>query len=129
MFHSVTLNKVFDFIERNYRSAIGLFEVAQFVGYTPAYLTDLVRRQTGRPVHDWIIERRMAEACRLLRETNHSASQIAEMMGYQTPGYFFRQFRKRYSITPQAWRVAQRTQMLPSELDRGTNAYPLNAKL
>ena len=81
MLHGVTLTKVFDFIEGNYQDAIGLFEVAQFVGYSPAYLTDLVRRQTGRPVHDWIIERRMTEVCRLLRETTDSASRIAEVTG------------------------------------------------
>jgi AraC-like DNA-binding protein len=108
MQHGITLTKVFDFIEGNYQDPIGLFEVAQFVGYSPAYLTDLVRRQTGRPVHDWIIERRMTEACRLLQETNDSASRIAEVTGYQTTGYFFRQFRQRYGTTPQAWRTAQR---------------------
>ena len=122
MLHSITLNKVFDFIERNYQDAIGLVEVAQFVGYSPAYLTDLVRRQTGRPVHDWIIERRMTEACRLLRETNDSASQIAEVTGYQTTGYFFRQFRQRHGTTPQAWRKIQQTKMQSSDIDRAANA-------
>ena len=118
MLHGGTLNKVFDFIEGNYQDAIGLVEVAQFVGYSPAYLTDLVRRQTGRPVHDWIIERRLTEACLLLCETNDSASRIAEITGYQTIGYFFRQFRQRYGTTPQAWRKIQQTKMLSSDVDR-----------
>ena len=124
MLHGITLTKVFDFIECNYRDAIGLFEVAQFVGYSPAYLTDLVRRQTGRPVHDWIIERRMTAACRLLRETTDSASHIAEVTGYQTTGYFFRQFRQRYGTTPQAWRKIQQTKMMSSDLDRVATASP-----
>jgi AraC-like DNA-binding protein len=105
MQHSETLITVFNFIENNYQDAVSLMEVAQFVGYSPAYLTDLVRRQTGRTVQAWIIERRLTEACRLLQGTNHSASQIAQMSGYQTPGYFFRQFRQRYGTTPQAWRT------------------------
>lgn len=122
MLHGVTLTKVFDFIEGNYQDAIGLVEVAQFVGYSPAYLTDLVRRQTGRPVHDWIIERRLTEACRLLEETNDSASRIAEVTGYQTPGYFFRQFRQRYGTTPQAWRRIQQAKAMAPDLDRVANA-------
>jgi AraC-like DNA-binding protein len=122
MLYSTTLNKVFDFIEVNYQDEIGLVEVAQFVGYSPAYLTDLVRRQTGRPVHDWIIERRMTEACRLLRETNDPASRIAEITGYQTTGYFFRQFRQRYGTTPQTWRKMQQPQTRPAEPDRVLNA-------
>lgn len=122
MLHRVTLTKVFDFIEAHYQEAIGLFEVAQFAGYSPAYLTDLVRRQTGRPLHDWIIERRMTEACRLLQETNDSASRIAELTGYQTTGYFFRQFRQRYGTTPQAWRAAQRAVTPPLDRDHLVNA-------
>jgi AraC-like DNA-binding protein len=122
MLNSVTLTQVFAFIDAHYQDAISLFEVAQFVGYSPAYLTDIVRRQTGRPVHDWIIERRMAEACRLLRETSDSASHIAEITGYQTTGYFFRQFRQRYGTTPQAWRKMQQTQTRPAHHDRLANA-------
>jgi AraC-like DNA-binding protein len=116
------LGQVFKFIEANYHQSIGLNDVAQAVGYSPAYLTDLVRRQTGQPVHDWIIERRLTEVCRLLCETNHSASRIAEITGYQTTGYFFRQFRQRHGTTPQAWRKIQQTKMQSSDLDRAANA-------
>ncbi|MBD2077174.1 helix-turn-helix transcriptional regulator [Phormidium sp. FACHB-592] len=116
------LGQVFKFIEANYHQSIGLNDVAQAVGYSPAYLTDLVRRQTGQPVHGWIIERRLTEACRLLRETTDSASQIAEITGYQTAGYFFRQFRQRYGTTPQAWRKIQQIKMQSSDLDRAAHA-------
>jgi len=37
-----------------------------------AYLTDLVRRETGKTVLSWIVERRMTEARRLLLETGQS---------------------------------------------------------
>jgi AraC-like DNA-binding protein len=116
------LDQVFKFIEANYQQSIGLNDVAQAVGYSPAYLTDLVRRQTGQPVHDWIIERRLTEACRLLRETTDSASRIAEITGYQTTGYFFRQFRQRHGTTPRVWRKIQQTKMQSSDLDRAANA-------
>lgn len=38
------LRKVFEFIELNYHQSISLKEVAQAVGYSSAYLTNLVRR-------------------------------------------------------------------------------------
>lgn len=104
------LSKVFDFIEANYNQPIGLSDVAQAVGYSPAYLTDLVRRQTGQAVHRWIVSRRMAKACSLLLETNQTVDQIAEAVGYQYAGCFFRQFRQSFGMTPQAWRKAQRIQ-------------------
>lgn len=56
------LRKVFDFIEANYHRPITLEEVAQAVSYSPAYLTNMVRQQTGKTLYGWIIERRMAQA-------------------------------------------------------------------
>jgi AraC-like DNA-binding protein len=101
------LTNVFQFIEQNYQEPINLEDVAQAVGYSPAYLTDLVRRQTGKSVCRWITERRMVETCRLLRQTEHTVESIAEIVGYRNLGSFFRQFRQRFGETPQAWRNAQ----------------------
>ena len=104
------LRKVFDFIEANYHEPIRLCDVAQAAGYSPAYLTDLVRRQTGEPVHRWIVKRRMTAAHTLLLGTNQTASQIANAVGYQDAGHFSRQFRQYNGITPQAWRKAHQAQ-------------------
>jgi len=64
-----SLEPVFQFIEAHYPQPIRLTDVAQAVGYSPAYLTHLVQSQTGRTVKRWIIERRMAEARFLLSTT------------------------------------------------------------
>ncbi|BAY67655.1 helix-turn-helix domain-containing protein [Anabaena sp. FACHB-709] len=102
------LNQVFKFIESNYDQSIGLRDVAQAVGYSPAYLTDLVRRHTGETVNHWIIKRRMVAARTLLLETDQCVNQIAEAVGYQHEGHFFRQFRQYHDTTPHAWRKMQR---------------------
>lgn len=103
------LNQVFDYIEANYHQPISLHDVATAVGYCPAYLTDLVRRHTGQTVNHWIIERRMAAARSLLLEGKLCVNQIAEVVGYQHEGHFFRQFRQHHGTTPQAWRKTQLT--------------------
>jgi YesN/AraC family two-component response regulator len=101
------LRDVFKFIEDNYQLGITLSDVAKAVGYAPAYLTDLVRRQTGETVNRWIVKRRLAEAQSLLLESDRAIEQIAEIVGYQNTGHFFRQFRQYLGSTPQAWRKAQ----------------------
>ncbi|MEA5621817.1 AraC family transcriptional regulator [Nostoc sp. UHCC 0251] len=102
------LCKVFEFIELNYHQSIRLKEVAQAVGYSSAYLTDLVRRLTGKTVNNWIIERRIVEASSLLLETNNSVDEIALKVGYQNINHFYCQFRDYYKNTPRAWRESQR---------------------
>ncbi len=100
------LREVFEFIELNYHHNIKLKEVAQAVDYSSAYLTDLVRKLTGKTVNNWIIERRIAQACRLLLETNYSVYQISLEVGYQNLNHFYCQFRDRLNTTPKAWREA-----------------------
>ncbi|MBE9213751.1 response regulator [Plectonema cf. radiosum LEGE 06105] len=98
------LNDIFDFIETHYYQVISLDDVAHSVGYSPAYLTDLVRRKTGQSVYRWITKRRMVAACSLLLETTHSIEYIAEAVGYRHAWCFFRQFRKSFGMTPRDWR-------------------------
>ena len=98
---------VFSFIEENFARSISLKDVAGAMGYCPSYLTDLVRRCTGQTVNYWIIKRRIALACSLLRETDRSVNQIALETGYQNEGHFFRQFRQHCGTTPLAWRKSQ----------------------
>lgn len=102
------LCEVFEFIELNYHQSIRLKEVAQAVGYSSAYLTDLVRRLTGKTVNNWIIERRIVQASTLLLETNESVEQIAIKVGYQNSNHFYCQFRNYYKNTPRSWREVQR---------------------
>jgi PAS domain S-box-containing protein len=104
------LTEVFHFIEANYHKPITLHDVAQVVGYSRSYLTQLVRRLTGKTVYRWIIERRMAQACSLLLETSQTVEQIAKAVGYQDTAHFFQQFRQLYGTTPLVWRKSHQTQ-------------------
>ena len=103
------LSKAFSFIEENYQNQISLREVAQEVGRSPAYLTDLIRRKTGKTVLTWITERRMAEARKLLLETNKSIEQITEAVGYFDRRHFSRLFSRFHKSTPHAWRLANKS--------------------
>ncbi len=119
------VNRVFHFIEINYHQSISLREVAEAVGRSPAYLTDFVRRETGKTVLNWIIERRMVEARRLLIETDQSVEQIAEAVGYFDRRHFSRQFLRLHKVTPQIWR---RTYQSKSIQQKAKNMTPLEAQ-
>jgi AraC family transcriptional regulator, transcriptional activator of pobA len=95
---------VFEFIEEHYHEPISLATVAAEVGLTPGHLTTVVRRKTGRSVQRWITERRMAEARKLLRETDLTIETVAARTGYRQPSFFIRHFRRDHTVTPAAWR-------------------------
>ncbi|MBO0850958.1 MAG: helix-turn-helix transcriptional regulator [Pseudonocardia sp.] len=98
------LADVFAVIERRYPERLSLREVSRAVNLTPGHLTTTVRRKTGRTVQDWINERRMTEARRLLVETDRAVGEVAREVGIPDPGYFARLFRREHGVSPRAWR-------------------------
>jgi AraC-like DNA-binding protein len=103
---SSLLVEVFDFIEHHYNQPISLADIAKAMNRSPSSLSDSVRKLTGRTMLEWIRERRMTEARRLLLETDDDIVQIAETVGYQEVTYFIRQFRQVHRETPRSWRQA-----------------------
>jgi AraC-like DNA-binding protein/quercetin dioxygenase-like cupin family protein len=96
--------QVLEFVENRYHEAISLRDVAAAVGLTPGHLTTVVGRATGRTVQQWITERRMREARRLLADTDLTVADVARRIGYRDAGYFVRRFRSAHRVTPTAWR-------------------------
>ncbi|AFU02776.1 transcriptional regulatory protein [Nocardia brasiliensis ATCC 700358] len=98
------LVEVYDLIEARFRQPFSLRDIADMVGMTPGYLTSVVRDRTGRTVQQWIIDRRMTEARRLLIDTDLPIAEIARRVGIPDPGYFTRLFRRENHASPRAWR-------------------------
>jgi AraC-like DNA-binding protein len=98
------LAAVFDVVEQRFGEPISLRDVADAVGLSPGHLTTVVGRRTGRTVQQWITERRMTEARRLLADTDLTVAVVASRVGYRDAGYFIRRFRAAHGSAPQEWR-------------------------
>jgi AraC family transcriptional regulator, transcriptional activator of pobA len=96
--------QVFAVVEERFAEPISLRDVAAAVGLTPGHLTTTVGRATGRTVQQWITERRMREARRLLVDTDLTVDDVAHRVGYRDPNYFQRRFRAAHGVSPGAWR-------------------------
>ena len=101
------LADVFDVIERRYAESLSLQDVARAVSLTPGHLTTTVRQRTGRTVQDWIVDRRMVEARRLLAGSTLTIAEVGRKVGYPDAGYFTRTFRRVHGVTPTRWRLAR----------------------
>lgn len=97
----------FEQIEATFRDPVTATEIAHALGYTPGHLTTVLRQRTGRTLLDWLTERRLTEARRLLRETDLPLGVVAARCGFGDAGYLVRRFRARYGITPGRWRTGR----------------------
>jgi AraC family transcriptional regulator, transcriptional activator of pobA len=101
------LAEVFAVIERRYPEPLSLRDVARAVSVSPGHLTTTVRRRTGRTVQEWIVDRRMVQARRLLAGTELPVGEIGRRVGYPDPGYFARVFGRAHDTSPARWRAAR----------------------
>jgi AraC-like DNA-binding protein len=60
---------------------------------------------TGLSPNKFIRTIRMSKAKELLKDPSNSIASIADVCGYNDPGYFSRVFKQDYGVTPQEWRV------------------------
>ena len=107
------VERVFAEIEATFREPVSAGDVARALGYTPGHLTTVVRERTGRPLLEWLTERRMTEVRRMLRETDLPLGVVAGRAGFGDATYLVRRFRSLYGTTPQEWRRSQRAQPAP----------------
>lgn len=78
--------------------------VAKATGIPKDRLGSMLREAYGMPFKPFLNELRLAEATRLLQETDRTVSEIAFAVGYNTHTHFSRIFRDRYACTPVEWR-------------------------
>lgn len=98
---------VLDHIQHQAHGALSLAEVAAAVHRSPAYVTHRVKQATGAGVGEWIISHRLHQACTRLLHTRSPVADIAEQLGWKDVTHFIRLFKKRYGMTPGAWRRQQ----------------------
>ena len=108
------VGEALQFIELHCLKPISLREVAEAVRRSPAHVTTMLRRATGKSAVEWITAGRMAEARSRLVHTDELVEIVAERVGYADVTHFIRMFRRGHGATPAAWRSARRRASAPS---------------
>lgn len=103
---SKDMDKLIDFMENNFRSDISLIDAASVVGLNPSYVSRLIKNHTGKSFTDYVADKRMSLAEKLLLTTDWKLDDIAQQIGYQNTYYFIKVFRKFYGTTPNKFRHA-----------------------
>ena len=72
----------------------------------PTYLSKLFKDEVGKNITLYIREQKMEEAKNLIANTNHSFSEIAEMLGYSSLSYFSKVFQQTTQTSPRHFVLA-----------------------
>ena len=103
------------FIERNFDKKISLEDVAGQLCLSPKYLSRIFKENTGKGFNEYRISVKIQKACELLKDSDHTVTEIASRLGYLNLESFIRMFEKIMNISPTQYRrknpIAKRRSM------------------
>ena len=92
------------YLETYYHESIQLEDLASMTHLSRFYISHSFKKEIGMSPMEYLIDIRIKESKILLRTTNYSISQVADIVGFKTPTYFSKQFRKSTGISPTDYR-------------------------
>ncbi len=98
------LRKAVQFINENYQQNLTLDIVARHINLNPAYFSSLFKKEMQISFSNYILQRRIEQAKRLLKNSNLSLVDIAINLGFETQSYFSNTFKKSTGMTPKEYR-------------------------
>jgi AraC-like DNA-binding protein len=112
------LGKAYAFLLSHFTEPIALADIAAAAAMSPAAFSRFFKRAAGRNLWNFLTELRLDNACRLLRESDQSVTDIALGSGFPTLSSFHRHFRVRHHTHPRAYRAAFAHSTAPAPLEK-----------
>lgn len=98
------IHRIDEYVHDKLQNKITLKEVADYLEFSPNYLGQLFKEETGEHFSNYLIKLRMNKACELLKDPKYKVYEIAEQAGYKNILYFNRQFKQMTGCTPGQYR-------------------------
>ncbi|PAB61419.1 AraC family transcriptional regulator [Anaeromicrobium sediminis] len=74
------------------------------MGYSTNYLSDVLKKETGKNTQEHIHFQLIEKAKSLLLSTEESVAQVAYTLGFEYPGHFSKLFKKKTGMSPSEYR-------------------------
>lgn len=98
------VEKIKSFINVNFHLVDALELSASEQNISLFHANVIFKRYTQMTIFEYLVEKRMSEAKRMLRSTDIKIYEIAKSVGYSSNTYFSTAFKKNVGVTPQQYR-------------------------
>lgn len=98
------VSKTKELLQKNVYKKITVEEICNELNYSRAYLSKIFRSSTGKTILQYILNLKIKEAKRLIREDNLNFTQISDALAFDNPHYFSRVFRRMTGFTPSQYK-------------------------
>lgn len=101
---SLLVKHALAYLHQNFANPLTRQEIAEAVGVSKNYLSEIFRQELGLSPWDCLIRFRLLKAKELLRNTGDNITSVSIQSGFDDPAYFSRVFRKHFGMSPQYYR-------------------------
>lgn len=98
------IQRIKKYIDQHYAEPISLKSIAAHFYINPVYLGQLFKKNYQLYFNEYLLQLRIQEAKKLLRQTDLKIYEVAERVGFSHPEYFVSQFEKHEKLSPTAYR-------------------------
>ncbi len=99
-----TIEKAVEFLNVNYKESLTLEKLSNKFGYTPNYFVKKFKSATGFTPINYLTEKKIEEAKKLLEFTDLSVLSVMKEVGFIDASHFSKAFKKTYGYSPRAFR-------------------------
>ena len=97
------IRQAVDSIHAHYMRKISARDIAAAIHVSVSFLSHNFRRETGLAPNAYLVRYRLEKALWLLGKTGYKTAAIAAMIGFASPHYFYRVFKRHYKMPPRQY--------------------------
>lgn len=113
--HSITrgqlrnphIREAIAYIRSYYATPMTIQSLAEALCLNRSYLSSIFKQEMGVTLQQYLTDHRLTRAAELLGLKNFSIDEIAEYSGYRDTLVFSKAFKRKYAVTPTAYRKAE----------------------
>lgn len=106
---SKMLKRALDYIDTNYdKDTLSLNLVAEHTGMSANYLSAIFSQNMQKTFVEYVTEKRIEKAKKLLKQTDKTSGEIAREVGYKDSHYFSFVFKKLQGCSPREYRTEKK---------------------
>ena len=102
--YRILMNRAIAYIDAHYTESLSLEDVCRISTLSKTYFCYLFKLITKKTFVEYITERRIQGAMRMLENTDCSIQTVSEQTGFHDAAHFSRTFKKAVGISPRAYR-------------------------
>ena len=92
------------YVNNHYTQPLSLSNMCKNVNYSLSNISIMFAKSTGMTFSNYVRHVRINKSLELLKKSDKSISEIARLLGYSDPAFFYRIFKKEMNMTPREYR-------------------------